>query len=56
MQATSDRIQNKIVSKLDLVTEVQTEVESLLDAVSEHISNFEVDPVNGESSDMLLQK
>ena len=56
MQATSDRIQNKIVSKLDMVTEVQTEVESLLDAVSEHISNFEVDAVNGESSDMLLQK
>ena len=56
MQAESERLSNRIIKKLDKVGEVQREVAMLIDSLSQHIENFDVVPVNGESSDMLLQK
>lgn len=56
MQAGSDNLTHEITEKVDQVVSLQTEVTGLIENVSSHIDTFEVVNVDGDSSDMLLQK
>ena len=55
-QHSSEMLNEKIIGKLDKVTEVQEELGRLIDDITFQIDQNEVDEVDGESSDMMLQK
>ena len=49
-------LNEKIIGKLDKVSQVQDALGRLIDDITIQIDQNEVDEVEGESADMMLQK
>ena len=55
-QHQSEMLNEKIIGKLSKVSDVQEQMGTLIDEITFHIDQNEVDEVDGESSDMMIQK
>jgi len=53
-QHQSDMLNEKIIGKLSKVSDVQEQMGTLIDEITFHIDQNEVDEVDGESSDMMI--
>jgi hypothetical protein len=47
-------LNEKIIGKLSKVSDVQEQMGTLIDEITFHIDQNEVDEVDGESSDMMI--
>ena len=56
MQLSNKQIQDKIISKIEKISLIQDDVSGLIDALSVNIQQVDLDELDGESTDMLIQK
>ena len=55
-QHQSEMLNEKFIGKLSKVSDAQEQMGTLIDEITFHIDQNEVDEVDGESSDMMIQK